>query len=183
MNLNKNRLEQPGETSALVDRLDQALVEWAALYGGVWSGTAGELAVAVKAAADVADDIWPSSASALLAHIESRQQVLRSMGTEFSLTSTYPRMISVRPGQDERPGHEPPAGFEIKAATGEEPHAISSNPDESVFDSTAETLIAMLRTSTPPEPGTPTTISKLAAAPAHLRSAFKKAWMRRPRAM
>ena len=69
MNLNKNRLDQPGETSALVDRLDQALVEWAALHGGVWSGTAGELAVAVKAAADVADDIWPSSASALLAHI------------------------------------------------------------------------------------------------------------------
>ena len=89
-------------------------------------------------------------------------------------------MISVRPGQHERPGQEPPASSEIKAANGEEPHAIPSNPDESVFDSTAETLIAMLRTSTPPEPGTPRTFSKLAAAPAHLRSAFKKAWMTTP---
>ena len=41
MNLNKNRLEQPGETSALVDRLDQALVEWAALYGRRLVGNRG----------------------------------------------------------------------------------------------------------------------------------------------
>ena len=111
MNQNNDGLDQPGATFALesVDRLDRALVKWSALRGGVWSGTATELILAVKAAVDVADDIWPSSASALLAHIESRQQVLRSMGTEFSLTSTYPRMISIRSGQDERPGQKPPA--------------------------------------------------------------------------
>jgi hypothetical protein len=185
MNQNNDGLDQPDATFALEsgDRLDRALVNWSALRGGVWSGTATELILAVKAEVHVADDTWPGSASVLLAHIESHQQELHSMGVEFLLTRTCPRMITIRSSPHERRGQKPPTTSEIKISSSEEPHTIPSDPEGSVSDSTAETLIAMLRTSTPPESSGPRIISKLADVPAHLRSVFKKAWMRPPRAM
>ena len=40
-------------------RFDQELMEWFALRGGPWSGTASELLAAIKSRAGVGNDSWP----------------------------------------------------------------------------------------------------------------------------
>jgi len=171
-----------------VDRVDQKLVEWFALHGGTWSGTATELLSAVRAGVEVSDDLWPRSPRALCAHIESHQQILHSLGVVVSLSRGHPRMISIRSRQGEQPKGKSPSGvFITNEISRQEISTAQSLADgdhsESVGDNTAEALIAMVRTSASSELSRPSAISKLAAAPAHLRTAFKKAWMRRTRAM
>jgi hypothetical protein len=90
-------------------RFDQELVEWFALRGGIWSGTAGELLAAVKTRVEVCSDFWPHSSRALYAHIESHMQILRSLGVEVCLRHGNPRMISLRGCQDEKTARRPPS--------------------------------------------------------------------------
>ena len=86
------------------DRFDQELVGWFTQHGGVWSGTATELLAAVKTRASVGNDLWPQSARALYAHMESHMQILRSLGVDVLLRNGYPRIVSLRSYQDEKPG-------------------------------------------------------------------------------
>lgn len=172
-----------------VDRFDRRLGEWFAAHGGVWSGTASELFAAVRIGVEVSDDSWPRSPAELYAYIKSHQQVLDSLGVSVLLSHGHPRMISIRAsGQDKPPETKLPSGPSVAdEISGQEtstaqPNADGDNP-ESAGDNTAETLIALLKTSPAPESTKLSTISKLAAAPAHLRTAFKRAWIKRPRAM
>lgn len=84
------------------DRFDHELVGWFAPHGSVWSGTAFELLAALKTGVDVGNDLWLQSPGALYAHIESRRQILRSLGVDVLLQHGYPRMISLRSCQDEQ---------------------------------------------------------------------------------
>lgn len=174
---------QSQATSESVERFDRELAEWFALHGGVWCGTATELLAALKAGVEGRNEVWPRSPHVLHAHIESHQQILHSLGIDVLLSRGHPRMISIRSCRDEQPESKPasPASSinEISRAQSEE----NGNHSPSVCDSTAETLIAMLRTSATPDSNGSSAISKLAAAPSHLRTAFKRAWPRRPRAM
>ena len=90
-------------------RFDQELVEWFALRGGGWSGTAGELLSAVKTRVDVCGDLWPHSSRALYAHIESHMQILRSLGVDACLRHGNPRMISLRGCQNEGTANKMPS--------------------------------------------------------------------------
>jgi len=92
------------------DRFDQELVGWFVLHGGVWCGTAAELLAALNTRVDVGNNLWPQSRRALYAHIESHRLMLRSLGVDVSLQHGYPRMISVRSCQDEKPARKPPSG-------------------------------------------------------------------------
>lgn len=164
--------------------VDQILVEW---FGerGVWSGTAAELLVALKATVDGTCEWWPSSSKALLGHIESRKEKLRSLGLDVLPPKGYPRMISIRASQHEQPGGTPPLSA---TANGQEspidPSDASTPISESDSENRSEILIAMLRTLAASEsPPPPSTISRLAAAPANLRTALKKAWTKRQRAV
>ena len=85
------------------NRFDHELVGWFARHGGVWSGTAAELRAAVKTRVDVSNDWWPLSPRALYAHMESHRQILWSLGVDVSLHHGYPRMVSLRSCQDEKP--------------------------------------------------------------------------------
>src|SRR5216683_6785970 len=89
------------------DRFDHELVGWFARHGGVWSGTAAELRAAVKTRVDVSNDWWPLSPRALYAQIESHRQILWSLGVDVSLHHEYPRMVSLRSCQDEKPARNP----------------------------------------------------------------------------
>jgi type II secretory pathway predicted ATPase ExeA len=91
------RVPEPG------NRFDYELVGWFARHGGVWSGTAAELRAAVKTRVDVSNDWWPLSPRALYAHMESHRQILWSLGVDVSLHHGYPRMVSLRSCQDEKP--------------------------------------------------------------------------------
>ena len=92
------------------DRFDQELVGWFTRHGGVWSGTAAELLATVKTRASVGNYLWPQSARALYAHLESHMQIFRSLGVDVSLRHGYPRMVSLRTCQDEKPARRPPSG-------------------------------------------------------------------------
>ena len=85
------------------NRFDHELVGWFARHGGVWSGTAAELRAAVKTRVDVSNDWWPASPRALYAHMESHRQILWSLGVDVSLHHGYPRMVSLRSCQNEKP--------------------------------------------------------------------------------
>jgi hypothetical protein len=171
------------------DLFDRRLGEWFAAHGGVWSGTASELFAAVRTGVEVGNDSWPGSPAELYAYLESHQQGLDSLGVSVSFSHGHPRMISIRSSrQDEPPETKLPSGPSITdEISGQETSTAQSNADgdnsESAGDNTAETLIALLKTSPAPESTKLSTISKLAAAPAHLRTAFKRAWIKRPRAM
>jgi hypothetical protein len=172
-----------------VDQFDRRLGEWFAGHGGVWSGTAAELFAAVRTEVEVSNDSWPRSPAELYAYIESHLQVLDSLGVSVSFSNGHPRMISIRSSrQDEPPETKLPSGPSVTdEISGQEISTAQSKDDgansESAGDNTAETLIALLKTSPAPESTKLSTISKLAAAPAHLRTAFKRAWIKRPRAM
>jgi hypothetical protein len=178
----------PPVVSDSVDGFDRELGKWFSLHGGVWSGTAAELLAALKHGVDAGRDWWPQSTRALHGHIESHRQNLRALGLAVLQSSGYPRMISIRACQDEQPGRDFPSSVPPINET-VSPESPAERPDpsalntEGVCDNTAETLLAMLRTSAADEPTTPSTMSKLAAAPAHLRTAFRRAWTRGPRAM
>jgi hypothetical protein len=172
-----------------VDQFDRRLGEWFAAHGGVWSGTASELFAAVRTGVEVSDDLWPGSRAVLYAHIESHQQVLDSLGVSVSFSHGHPRMISIRSSrQGEPPETKLPSGPSItdeissRGTSTTQSNAEGDN-SEGAGDNTAETLIALLKTSPAPESTKLSTISKLAAAPAHLRTAFKRVWIKRPRAM
>jgi hypothetical protein len=172
-----------------VDQFDRRLGEWFTAHGGVWSGTASELFAAVRTGGEVSNDLWPESPVALYAYIESHQQVLSSLGANVSFSPGHPRMISIRSSrQGEPPETKLPSGPSVtNEISGQETRTALSDADgdnsESAGDNTAETLIALLKTSPTPESTKLSTISKLAAAPAHLRTTFKRVWIKRPRAM
>jgi GAF domain-containing protein len=91
-----------------VDRFDQALAGWFARHQGAWSGTATELIAAVKIAAvksgaDAGNDLWPQSGRAFFSHLESHRQTLRSLGVDVSPHAAFPRMVLLRPCQEEKP--------------------------------------------------------------------------------
>jgi GAF domain len=92
------------------DLFDEELAGWFALHGGAWSGTGSELLTAVRTRVDVGNDLWPQSPRALYAHIESHRQILRSLGMDVWLQPGYPRIISLRSCQDEKPARKPPSG-------------------------------------------------------------------------
>ena len=169
------------------DRFDQELVGWFALHLGAWSGTAAELLAAVKTRVDDGSDLWPQSPRALYAYMESHRQIFRSLGVAILMPYGYPRMISLRSCQDEEPARKPPSGASGINETFTQYLTAQSNADgdnpERVWENTAEALFAMLRKADTPELTRPSTISKLAAAPTFLCTAFKRAWMRRTRAM
>ena len=106
------------------DRFDQELVEWFALHRGVWSGTAAELLAAVKTRVDVDNDLWPQSPRALYAHMESHGQILRSLGVDVLLRNGYPRMLSLRLCQDEKPAPKPPSGTSRIDRTSDPPTSL-----------------------------------------------------------
>jgi hypothetical protein len=171
-----------------VDQIDRKLVEWFALRRGIWSGTAAELLAAVRAGVELSNDLWPQSPRELCAHIASHQPSLHSLGVAVSLSRGHPNMISIRSRQDDQPERKSLSGDsvtnEISSQNISTTQSVSDGDhSEGVCDNTEEALISMLRTSATSELSRPSAISKLAAAPAHLRTAFKKAWMRRPRAM
>jgi hypothetical protein len=89
-------------------RCDQELAEWFAAHGGAWSGTASELLAALRTRVDAGSDFWPMSSRALYARLESHGQVLRSLGLDVLLRDGYPRMITLRPYQNEEPSRTPP---------------------------------------------------------------------------
>jgi hypothetical protein len=92
------------------NRFDHELVGWFARHAGVWSGTAAELRAAVRTKVDVSNDWWPLSPRAVYAHLESHRQILRSMGVDVSLQHGYPRTVSLRSCQDEKPARKPASG-------------------------------------------------------------------------
>ena len=92
------------------DRFDQEVAGWFTRHGGVWSGTATELLSAVKTRASVGNDLWPQSARALYAHMESHMEILRSLGVDVLLRNGCPRIVSLRSCQDEKPARKPPSG-------------------------------------------------------------------------
>jgi len=175
---------EPQPVSASVDRFDTHLVEWFAKRS-VWSGTASELLAALKSAPAVGCNWLPESSSALVSWVESHQQDLRSLGLDVLPPSGYPRMMVIRACQVEGTRTDLPSErmphLEIKEDAAKFPDANSPN-SENVNADASDNLIAMLRTLAASESTPPSTMSKLAAAPAHLRTAFKKAWTKRQRA-
>ncbi len=100
-----NLTEHQSSAKALpesADRFEQALVKWFGRHRGVWSGTASELIAAAGT------DLWPQSPHALYAHIESRRQILRSLGVDVLPHHGYPRMVSLRSCQEERDTRKTP---------------------------------------------------------------------------
>ena len=165
-------------SSESVDRFDQGLVEW---FGkrGVWSGTAAELLAALKTMVDSGCDWWPQSSSALVGHIESHQGELRASGLDVRPPSGYPRMIFIRACQIEPPVRDLPSNvLTIRDHVSQTGMPLSRRAPENRSDG----FIAMLRSLAKAESTPSSTMSKLAAAPATLRTAFKKAWTKRQRA-
>src|SRR5262245_8247091 len=78
------------------DALDLELARWFALHGGAWSGTLSELLRTLKTETSLSDDILPTSAEVLYAHIAAHRQLLRSSGIEVTLGQGYPRIVSLR---------------------------------------------------------------------------------------
>src|SRR5436305_10854639 len=89
------------------DRFDRELAGWFAQHGGVWSGTAAELRAAVKNRVGAANDSWTQSPSDIYAHVESHQQILKSLGVDALVHQQYPRMISLSLCQNKRHGRIP----------------------------------------------------------------------------
>jgi hypothetical protein len=113
------------------DRFDQELARWFALHRGGWSGTAAELLAAVKARVDVCNESCLQSPRALYAHIESHMQILRSLGIDIWMGHGYPRMISLRQRQDEKPTRKPSSGSsEIICTTYDPTISLPSHDDD-----------------------------------------------------
>jgi hypothetical protein len=168
------------------DRLDHELVGWFALHEGIWCGTAAELLAAITSRVDVDKELFQSPL-ALYAHMESHKEILGSLGMNVRLPYGFPRMISLRPCQDEQAAQQPLSGASgIHETLIEKSPIAQSDADErnpgGVCDDTAEELLAMLRKSATLE-SRPSTVDKLAESPTLLWTAFKRAWMRRTRVM
>jgi hypothetical protein len=102
------------------DSFDQQLVAWLARRRSVWSGTAAELLTAVRTGLDVSEGSWPESPSTLYGYLESRRQLLRSLGVDVVLRQGPPRMLSLRLCQAEEAVQETPT-----------PHGINHSSDPS----------------------------------------------------
>ena len=99
------------------DRFDQELARWFALRRGAWYGTAAQLLASIEKRADADDVFWPQSSRALYAHLESHKQMLQSFGVDVLLHHGVPRMVSLKPIQNEPlPPTPPPDNFEIARA-------------------------------------------------------------------
>ncbi len=142
-----NLTEHQSSAKALpesADRFEQALVKWFGRHRGVWSGTASELIAAAGT------DLWPQSPHALYAHIESRRQILRSLGVDVLPHHGYPRMVSLRSCQEERDTrktpHEPLGPVAPVAESGMAERFVNDrdgdgdNPEKHVFENTAAAL-------------------------------------------
>ena len=165
------------------DRFDQELAEWLPLHGEIWSGTADELVTAVRSRVNVTSSSWLQSPRELFKRIESHEQVLRSLGVAVSLPPAYPRRIALQSCSVEEAAKVPSDASVVNAASSQQasttqPDAKQSQP-QNAGDGAAETFYAMLKAFPVPASGKPSTLSKLAAAPAHLRTVVKKAWLKR----
>jgi hypothetical protein len=93
------------------DRFDQALAEWFARHQVGWSGTASELLAAVESIANASNDLWPQPVRALYGHLETHRESLHSLGVDVLLYPGFPRMVSLRTCQEEKPpGNSPSNG-------------------------------------------------------------------------
>jgi hypothetical protein len=182
-NADPERLTQRQPDSQLVsesvDPFDRKLVEW---FGErvVWSGTAAELLIALKAVVDGSCEWWPPSSKTLIGHIESHQEKLRSLGLDVLPPCGYPRIISVRASKHEQARAAHPMNATTNGQESPTQLCDASVPNsESDSENTLETLLAMLRTLAASESPPPSTMSRLASAPANIRTALKKAWTKR----
>ena len=83
--------------------------EWFSRRGGAWSGTAGELLVSLRTSVEIDKASLSSLTSVeLYAYLQSHQQRLRSLGMDVFLRNGVPRMVSLRPPQDEPKSTSPP---------------------------------------------------------------------------
>ena len=88
---------------------DLELGEWFSRRGGAWSGTAGELLVSLRTSVEIDKASLSSLTSVeLYAYLQSHQQRLRSLGMDVFLRNGVPRMVSLRPPQDEPKSTSPP---------------------------------------------------------------------------
>jgi hypothetical protein len=111
-------------------RLDQELARWFAVHGGPWSGTASELLAAAKTSAGVEKDLWPQSWRALYPHLESRRQVLHSLGVDVMLCQGYPRMVTLRSCHDKKPASTPSSVISGINPTSDPPVSVPSLIDQ-----------------------------------------------------
>ncbi len=88
-------------------RFDQQLADWFFRRGLAWSGTASELLASLRSSTDAAGSSAPQSSNGLYVHLQSHQQILRSLGVDVSLHSGVPRMVSLRECREE-PQRKPP---------------------------------------------------------------------------
>jgi hypothetical protein len=91
------------------DRFDQELAGWLSLRGRAWSGTTAELLASLGTRSDVGTSLWPQSPRGLYDHLNSHSQILRSLGVAVLLHHGVPRMVSLRPCQNETPCRKPPS--------------------------------------------------------------------------
>jgi GAF domain-containing protein len=137
------------------DLFDQQLVNWFALHGGPWSGTASELLAAIRSGAENGHDSQPDSPRALYSHIETHRRALLALGVDASLHRRHPRMISLRSihGQrkDQRQGQRgdqeeeqftsTPTDMSVTGVDSE--HFNPARDDGFAFQDTGEALVAI----------------------------------------
>ena len=133
------------------DLFDQQLVNWFALHGGPWSGTASELLVAMRSGAENWHDSQPDSPRALYSHIETHRQALLALGVDASLHRRHPRMISLRSihgqRQDQRKDREEEqfasTRTDMSVTSVDSEHFYPSRDDGFAFQDSGEALIAI----------------------------------------
>jgi GAF domain len=124
---------------------DVELGEWFSRRGGAWSGTASELLVSLRTSPDIDRGSLSSLTSAeLYAYLQSHQQRLRSLGVDVFLRNGIPRMVSLRPTQDEPKRTSPPATSDPERESN--PAVVASStttvPNSSVPNSSYDAAIA-----------------------------------------
>jgi len=132
-----NRWPPPPNTDVLpesVDRFDLALAEWFDRHQGAWSGTATELIAALKNGADAGTDLWPQHGRAFFSQLESHKRTLRSLGVDVSHHAGFPRMISLRSCQGEKPKKLSSGTRAINCASDSHPVAGQQNSINAVSD-------------------------------------------------
>jgi hypothetical protein len=137
-------LPQPRSSTQVLaefdDQFDQALADWFARHRGGWSGTASELIAAVKSSADAGNDLWPDPARALYAHLESRRPALYSLGVDVLPHAGFPRMVSLRPCQEEKPGRKPPSNTPAINRTSDPPNNSHPSADQKTIHAVTDSV-------------------------------------------
>lgn len=117
-----------------VDGFDQALAAWFSRHRGAWSGTGTELIAAVKRDAvkrqvDAGTDLWPQPGRSFFARLESHRRTLHSLGIDVLPYGGFPRLVSLRPCQEEEPGRNSPSDT-LAITYGSDPQQQSHPPAE-----------------------------------------------------